>query len=65
MRSGTMSTQIRTEEILAKLELIEVQARATLALAKDIRQMLAARPVVDPEATLEIPLQTLAGRKAA
>jgi hypothetical protein len=52
---------MRIEEILAKLELIEVQARVTLALAKEMRQMLAAR--TDPEATVE--MQPLIGRKAA
>jgi hypothetical protein len=53
---------MNTEEILRRLELIEVQARVTLSLAKEIRQMLIAR--TDPEATQEIPVETL-DRKAA
>jgi hypothetical protein len=58
---------MQIEEILSKLELIEVQARCTLALAKEIRQMLARQMVeahLDPEATLEFPAEAL-GRKAA
>ena len=52
------------QELLAKLELIEVQARVTLTLVKDIRRMLAAQS--NPEQTLElqIPVES-EGRKAA
>ena len=53
-----------TEELLSKLELIEVQARVTLALAKDIRRILAAQS--NPETTLELQLPTdTDDRKAA
>jgi hypothetical protein len=58
---------MRIEEILSKLELIEVQARSTLALAQEIRQVLARQvqeAPFDPEATQEFPTETL-GRKAA
>jgi hypothetical protein len=58
---------MQIEEILSKLELIEVQARCTLALAKEIREALARQmheARFDPEATQEFPTETL-GRKAA
>jgi hypothetical protein len=58
---------MQIEEILSKLELIEVQARCTLALAREIREELARqghKVPFDPEATQEFPTETL-GRKAA
>jgi hypothetical protein len=55
---------MNTQELLAKLELIEVQSRVTLALVKDIRRMLAAQ--ANPEDTLELQLPAEPeGRKAA
>jgi len=56
---------MNTQELLAKLELIEVQARVTLALAQDIRRMLAEQPrIPNLEDTVELPAAAL-GRKAA
>jgi hypothetical protein len=54
---------MNTKDLLAKLELIEVQARVTLSLAQEIRQMLTARP--DLEATVEMPREALERKKAA
>lgn len=55
---------MNTQELLAKLELIEVQSRVTLALVKDIRRMLAVQ--TNPEETLELQLPAEPeGRKAA
>lgn len=51
------------DEILAKLELIEVQARTMLMLAKEIRRLLAAE--ANPEDTLDRPAGPRLGKKAA
>lgn len=54
---------MNTKDLLAKLELIEVQARVALSLAQEIRQMVTARP--DLEATVELPREALERKKAA
>jgi len=57
---------MNAQELLAKLELIEVQARVTLTLVKDVRRMLAAQ--ANPEVTLELQFPAKSdteGRKAA
>jgi hypothetical protein len=62
-RTTSWKEHMNTKEVLAKLELIEVQARVTLSLAQEIRQMLTARP--DLEATIEMPREALERKKAA